>query len=198
MQWLIESLAAKHGVDLCQAGVSLTLTRPGQSGGLLLYNAGADHVVLARLVRDPEGQLLPEEEFLFFTSDSTGWKPVEIRYSPAAWATYVAAAGTPGERIDSINNGEAMLNGFVACWAGRLAEEGWLTEGQASVRISGCQSTNHTQCYGDLWQCSGCKKWVCYAEGTDNHPELCDDCWAQRYHPTLVIACDCSEEQCGA
>ena len=44
-------------------------------------------------------------------------------------------------------------------------------------RLAGCQSTNHTTCYGDLWQCARCAKIVCYAEGTDNLPALCDDCW---------------------
>ena len=46
-----------------------------------------------------------------------------------------------------------------------------------SRRIVGCQSTNHTECYGILWQCTNCGKRVCCAEGSDNHPELCDDCW---------------------
>ncbi|MCB0094157.1 MAG: hypothetical protein KDE46_00500 [Caldilineaceae bacterium] len=50
-----------------------------------------------------------------------------------------------------------------------------------SGRILGCQSTNHTECYGELWACANCGKIVCFAEGTDNHPELCDDCWVERY-----------------
>jgi len=54
-------------------------------------------------------------------------------------------------------------------------------------RITGCQSTNHDQCYGDLWQCAKCGKTVCYAEGTDDDPELCDDCWVLKHHiPTLL------------
>lgn len=51
-------------------------------------------------------------------------------------------------------------------------------------RIPGCQSTNHEQCDGELWQCSACDKTVCHAEGTTDHPELCDDCWTARFHPT--------------
>lgn len=211
MQRLIESLTAMHGVDLCQTGVSLTLIRPGQSGSLLLYNAGVDHVVLACLVRAPDGQLLPEVEFLYFNDNSAGWKLVEIRYSPAAWAAYMASAGTSGAHSDSTDNDEAMLNGFVTYWAGRLAEEGWLTDGQACVRISGCQSTNHDHCYGELWQCSACHRTFCCAEGTDNHPELCDDCWAARFaavgegdmsgvtfteEDTLELLCACPEA-CG-
>lgn len=86
------------------------------------------------------------------------------------------------------------------------------TEGKhVSKRMAGCQSTNHTYCYGELWQCAACGKTVCYAEGTDNHPELCDDCWVQYQaekdewetqaittlnHHTLVLVCDCPE-QCG-
>ena len=48
-------------------------------------------------------------------------------------------------------------------------------------RLEGCQSTNHTECYGQLWQCASCGKTVCYAEGSNDDPELCDDCWAKKY-----------------
>lgn len=51
----------------------------------------------------------------------------------------------------------------------------------ASGRIEGCQSANHTECYGELWQCERCGKVVCYAEGSDDDFELCDDCWAMKY-----------------
>lgn len=47
-------------------------------------------------------------------------------------------------------------------------------------RISGCQSSNHTECYGELWECARCGKKVCFAEGTDEEFDLCDDCWAQQ------------------
>lgn len=48
-------------------------------------------------------------------------------------------------------------------------------------KVPGCESTNHDpeDCYGELWECSRCGKHVCFAEGTDNHPELCDDCWVE-------------------
>ena len=51
----------------------------------------------------------------------------------------------------------------------------------SSDRIPGCQSLNHTKCYGELWQCENCGKTICWAEGTDNHSELCDDCWVERF-----------------
>lgn len=44
-------------------------------------------------------------------------------------------------------------------------------------RIIGCQSANHSTCYGELWECRRCHKIVCYQEGTDDLPEVCDDCW---------------------
>lgn len=45
-------------------------------------------------------------------------------------------------------------------------------------RIEGCQSANHAECYGELWQCEQCSKIICYAEGYDDeYIELCDDCW---------------------
>jgi hypothetical protein len=48
-------------------------------------------------------------------------------------------------------------------------------------RMAGCQSANHDHCYGELWQCAACGKTVCYAEGSDDHPEWCDDCWCKHY-----------------
>src|SRR5690349_13429275 len=50
-------------------------------------------------------------------------------------------------------------------------------------RLRGCQSLNHNVCYGGLWRCGQCGKTVCYAEGTDDDPDLCDDCWVQTHDP---------------
>jgi hypothetical protein len=44
-------------------------------------------------------------------------------------------------------------------------------------RIVGCQSTNHTECKGELWECERCYKLVCWEEGTTDLINLCDDCW---------------------
>jgi hypothetical protein len=52
---------------------------------------------------------------------------------------------------------------------------------EPSGRMPGCQSTHAGPCYGELWQCAACGKIVCFAEGSDNHPELCDACWCKRY-----------------
>lgn len=57
-----------------------------------------------------------------------------------------------------------------------------------SKRIVGCQSTNHTECYGILWQCTNCRKVVCCAEGSDNRPELCDDCWVAIVAPKTKLS----------
>lgn len=51
--------------------------------------------------------------------------------------------------------------------------------------IPGCQSMNHTECYGELWRCASCGKTICFAEGTDDDPTLCDDCWLQKHDPLL-------------
>lgn len=54
---------------------------------------------------------------------------------------------------------------------------------ETQMRIPGCQSTNHRACYGELWQCQRCEKIVCCAEGTDNDPDVCDDCWVAIHYP---------------
>ena len=53
-----------------------------------------------------------------------------------------------------------------------------------SNRIPGCESTNHTVCWGALWACEQCEKRVCYQEGTESNPELCDDCWVVQHNPS--------------
>lgn len=46
----------------------------------------------------------------------------------------------------------------------------------------GCQSSGHGgKCRGELWQCAECGRAVCYAEGSDNDFELCDDCWCKKH-----------------
>lgn len=52
---------------------------------------------------------------------------------------------------------------------------------EEQTRIPGCQSTNHTECWGELWTCAACQKVICYQEGSDNDPDLCDDCWAAKH-----------------
>ena len=61
-------------------------------------------------------------------------------------------------------------------------------QGGAPQRIPGCESTNHDQCYGELWQCSACGKTVCSAEGTDDRPDLCDDCWMAQHRPPSITS----------
>jgi hypothetical protein len=48
---------------------------------------------------------------------------------------------------------------------------------QRGKRIPSCESTNHTSCKGELWECERCHKKVCWEEGSTNLIELCDDCW---------------------
>lgn len=44
-------------------------------------------------------------------------------------------------------------------------------------RIVGCQSSNHTVCQGELWECERCHKIVCWEEGSTDLVDVCDDCW---------------------
>jgi len=45
-------------------------------------------------------------------------------------------------------------------------------------RIVGCQSTNHSECKGELWECERCHKIICSEEGyADDLVDVCDDCW---------------------
>jgi hypothetical protein len=124
-----------------------------------------------------------------FVVHPTGWEPVELLYAPLPWQSYVRTAEFTGAPVCD-DAGEVLFVNFVEYWAQQSEAQGWLdqpnfamgdeTAVDADGRLPGCESTNHTQCYGELWQCSACGKTVCYAEGSDSYPELCDDCWCQR------------------
>jgi len=62
-----------------------------------------------------------------------------------------------------------------------------------SGRMEGCESINHINCYGELWQCGKCGKTVCCAEGSSHEPDLCDDCWAEKYSPGTTL-CQSEDE----
>ncbi len=51
------------------------------------------------------------------------------------------------------------------------------TSAPADGRIAGCQSDHAGPCRGDLWICRKCGTTVCYQEGSDDLPDLCDACW---------------------
>lgn len=54
-------------------------------------------------------------------------------------------------------------------------------------RRPGCESRNHKQCRGALWQCAACERWFCYEEGADDaHPGVCDDCAAKAVGPSRI------------
>jgi hypothetical protein len=163
----------------------------------------------------PDETLTPEVDMVF-TMHEVGWEPIELLYSNEVFTTYVQAAQTEGRPVSDAE-GNLRFDTFTEYWAKQLEEQGWaehshpLFEQESEGRLAGCQSTNHPMCYGELWQCAACGKTVCYAEGTDNHPELCDDCWSKRQaalddwerqvvamlnHHTLQLVCDCPE-QCG-
>ena len=44
-------------------------------------------------------------------------------------------------------------------------------------RIVGCQSTNHEECKGELWECRRCHKITCWEEGSTDLIDMCDNCW---------------------
>lgn len=204
MQHLITQLAVKHRVDLSESGQYLRLALPDHSIHLIIETTD-DHQVMVGCY-DGYGTEDADPYLRFAPGYPTGWLPVELLYSPQEWAAFQQLAGC------SIDPDAVELADLTEYWAKRLLEQGWLLQGEKRAephgRLPGCQSTNHTKCYGELWRCAACGKTVCCAEGTDNHPELCDDCWVIQVTPhqevaqptliilrdqTLLLACDCPE-----
>lgn len=183
MQQLIERLAAKHEVDLSEPDQYLRLSMPNCPIQLVIETTHDRRLMVSCYGKDETDDADPE--MLFEPGYPDGWLPVELLYSPQEWETFSQ------ETSLSISPNEVDLADLTEYWASRLVEQGWLDHGrwqeEPKGRLPGCQSTNHTVCYGELWQCESCGKTVCCNEGTTDHPELCDDCWVQQYHSTTVI-----------
>lgn len=199
LQQFVEQIERKYEVDLSQVGGYVCIALPSSSDYLLLHRPDTEHFYLARVVEGGDTYFIPDPDVLVYTGPE-GWLPVEILFSEAEWQQFLRTQSVKTGAQEQDGSNTDMID-FADTWAQRLLEDGWLAHGEKvdrpTGRIAGCQSTNHNECYGELWQCAACNKTVCYAEGTDNHPELCDDCWAKRYAPTIVLACDCSEKECG-
>jgi hypothetical protein len=200
MERIIRLLAEEYGVDLSQQGAQLTLEMPTRSDCWLIANLDGTRISLTRCFVE-EGDCLAPVLDMVFALTPHGWEPLELLYADEVWDAYVQAAKAAGTAVYD-DKGNTLFGHFTEYWAQQLQAQGWLTHsrrlldafwplanderavlGTASGRgrMAGCQSTNHDQCYGELWQCAACGKTVCYAEGTDDHPELCDDCWVKHY-----------------
>jgi hypothetical protein len=213
MERIAKQLAARYEMDWTQSGAYLMLAMPERPERWLLINMDGERFSLTCCLVEPDETLVPEVDMVFILHPE-GWEPIELLYSNEAFTSYVQnvkAAGLPV--YDS--EGNLRFDTFTEYWAEQLNIQGWaeygqpLSEEESCRRMVGCESTNHPFCYGELWQCAACGKTVCCNEGSDDHPELCDDCWVQyqaekdeweaqvvtrRNHHTLQLVCDCPEQ----
>jgi len=190
LEAVIRQLATVYGVDLSQRRASLSLAMPTRTDRWIITNVDGARISVTRCVVE-DGDCLGLELDMVFALYAEGWEPVELVHSTALWAEYRQAANASGVPIYQ-DNGDTCFTSFTEYWAQQLQQQGWLTQAyqvaaetafecEPAGRLLGCQSTHAGPCYGVLWQCAACEKTVCCAEGTDNHPELCDDCWCQQY-----------------
>lgn len=210
MEQLVKDLAARHKMDWTQPGERRDLTMVGHAERWLLLNLDGERFRVLCYLVEPDGILTPEVDMVF-QIHAVGWEPIELLYSPEAFASFLQAAYAAQLPVYDAE-GNLYFDTFTEYWAAQLQAQGWveygqpLDEGESCRRLVGCQSTNHTVCYGELWQCAICQKTVCCNEGSTDHPELCDECWAVLFAPTasvhftqqgaLQLCCDCPQ-QCG-
>ena len=210
MEQLVKDIAARHEMDWTQPEARLDLTMPGHAERWLLLNLDGERFSVICYLIEANGTLTPDVDMVF-EIHAVGWEPIELLYSPEAFAHFLQHAYAAHLPIYD-GEGNLYFDSFTEYWAEQLKAQGWVEYGQPLVeeescrRMVGCQSTNHTVCYGELWQCAVCDKRVCCNEGSDDHPDLCDDCWAVLFAPAkevtlaqsgaLHLICDCPE-QCG-
>lgn len=207
MEQLVKAIAARHEMDWTQPDAKLHLMLPGHTERWLLMNLDGERFSVLCYLIEASGILTPELDMVF-TMHAIGWEPIELMYSQEVFAAFLQAAPVPVYDAD----GNLYFDAFTEYWAQQLQSHGWVEQSQpvpepeVGGRLVGCQSTNHAVCYGELWQCAVCGKTVCCNEGSDDHPELCDDCWAALFTPSnevtllqsggLQLPCDCPA-QCG-
>lgn len=210
MEQIFKDIAACHDVDWTKPGAQLHLAIPGRAERWLLLNLDGKRFSVGSYLVEPNGILTPDVDMVF-EMHAVGWEPIELLYSHEAFATFLQDAHE-GQLPVFDADGNLYFDTFTEYWAEQLRAQGWVEHGQPvpdpkeGGRLVGCQSTNHTVCYGELWQCAVCGKTVCCNEGSDDHPDLCDDCWAVLFAGSndvhfaqsraLQLVCDCPE-QCG-
>ena len=199
MAQIVQQLAAAYGVDLSQPGAALHLAMPSRPERWLIVKLDGQRISVTHCWVEV-GELLALDLDMVFMVSPAGWEPVEIVHAPALWATYVHVTQVAGLPVlDAAGNMHFAC--FAEYWATQLHTQGWVSQAHClsdlpwlcaddapAGRMAGCQSTNHTQCYGELWQCSACGKTICFAEGTDDQPELCDDCWVKDQAERMTLA----------
>ncbi len=201
LQAFILQLAEKHGVAIQQPGAHLRLELDAGApwARLIIEHLGASRIAIAHQLH-LFNDWVADPELVLWTEDEVGWAPIEVNQVQGGWQSYAELDPNGDLEVFPDPQGQAALADLAEAVAAHLTAQGWLAHGrrlsdsfwpladdEPSGRMAGCQSTNHTHCYGELWQCAACGKTVCYAEGTDDHPELCDDCWVKHQAPQAVF-----------
>ena len=58
----------------------------------------------------------------------------------------------------------------------------------AEFSLAECESRNHGEHRGELWQCVECLRVFCWEEGADDGAsDLCDGCWARLHAPRQAV-----------
>jgi hypothetical protein len=188
MEAVITRLAREHDVDLSQQSASLLLAMPTCPERWMITNLDGERISVTRCVVEA-GDCLGLELDMVFLVQSHGWEPVELVYTPALWQEYRHAAKSAAIPIYHAN-GDICFASFTEYCARQLEAQGWTTQAYKVVETEGndlrgrfpaCQSAHPGPCYGEIWQCAACRRTLCCAEGSGNHPEVCDDCWVKQY-----------------
>jgi hypothetical protein len=184
MEQTVKQLASRHGMEWSKKGTRLTLAMSTRTDCWLMVNLDGVRLSVTHCWVEAENCLAPDVDMVFVLYPD-GWEPVELLHTDAVWHSYVQAAKATGIPIYD-GQGDTIFAHFTEYWAQQLHLQGWLeysykVEDAKGSRFAGCQSVHTGPCYGELWQCDSCKKTVCYAEGTTNHPRLCDECWSKRH-----------------
>jgi hypothetical protein len=124
MKEVIEHLAQKHGVDLEAEGAHFRLDMPSYER-LCVEKIATRRVSVAHYF-EMNGDLVPDPDIVFFTTDAGDWAPIGITQSFGGWRSYVKMT-MDGEGIEAYDQArQADLADFAEIWAQNIEDQGWL------------------------------------------------------------------------
>ena len=106
-----------------------------------------------------------------------GLMAIGVSMTPDA-VTAALLDGAPANVSAEVDPFGAELAADLNCTERDVYEYAVDSMGASGIKtVEGCHSAGLHSCYGELWLCQECGNFFCDAEGSDNMPELCNDCW---------------------
>lgn len=123
MQQIITEIANQHSLDLSAPMACLRLEHE-LFQPLVIEKSRPNQISVAHY-REQNGDLLPDPEIVFFTSES-GWYPIEITQVSGGWKLIGVLNKDASRIVRARPKQMEEVAQFAEMWADNIREQGWL------------------------------------------------------------------------